>query len=498
MKKTLNLLLIMLLALVSLTITSCGDKTPTEEGGGQTQVRKTVIKYCHWGFGTEEDNNLIRRRVEAFNKQSSTIRVEIVIPADGTSYDDFLTTMAAAGELPDVFMVNSVPTAVINQQALDLTTIATNDSEWMNIPSSLRDSITYNGHIYAVPAGQYYMGLFANYDLINDYLKGGEDAEEKFATGEFTTEEWLDIVKAMKNIGHTDGTSTIGMNAVGDMINWLPSSLDATGETQHFVWNGRSFDFRSDLMIEALRTIAELGDKNSQYVFDSIPLTIGEGDEQEDYRSVLFGDSSAATVFINGQMGFIQEGSWADTFDNVDFNYSFISYPDAKVIAATDYLCISKATKNQEAAFEVAKYMTYGEKGLKDMFDIIASNPEANLSLTGIPLNTDHELSNRWFSFIKMNGLQETFDKVASGDIQVIVEGNKSTPGFLKARYYFQTGISFETVRGGALLSIGDFIWDVCGGDISINDYITTMTEELANKINDEVRKDFEAMGLTY
>ena len=498
MRKTLNFLLIILLAIVSLTIIGCGDKDDDGTSQNDPKVKKTVIKYCHWGFGTEEDNNLIRRRVEAFNKQSSTIRVEIVVPVEGSSYDDFLTTMAAAGELPDVFMVNSVPSAVINQQALEITSLAASDSEWQDIPQSLRDSITYNGHIYAVPAGQYYMGLFANYDLINDYLKGGVDAEEKFATGEFTTTEWLEVVKAMKNIGHTDGTSTIGMNAVGDMINWLPSSLDTTGTMQHFVWNGRSFEFRSDLMIEALRTIAELGDKNAQYVFDSIPATVGEGDEQEEYRSVLFGAGDAVSVFTNGQMGFIQEGSWANSFENVDFNYSFISYPDAKVIAATDYMCISKATKNQAAAYEVAKYMTFGSKGLIDMFDIIASNPDANLSLSGIPLNTNADLSNRWFSFIKMAGLKETFDKVNAGKIQVIVEGNKSTPGFLKARYTFQTGISFETVRGGALLSIGDFIWDVCGGDISINDYITTMTVELSDRINAEVRKDFEAMGLTY
>ena len=495
--RKLNLFFIVLVALLAVLMIGCqsGGSDNGNESGETT--KKTVVKYCHWGFGTEEDNNLIRRRVEAFNKQSSTIRVEIVVPVEG-DYDEFLTTMAAAGELPDVFMVNSVPTAVINQWALDITEIAGADAEWQDIPQSLRDSITYNNHVYAIPAGQYYMGLFANYDLINDYLKGSQDAEELFETGEFTTEQWLETVKAMRDINHMDGTGVIGMNAVGDMINWLPSSLDKTGKIQHFVWNGKSFDFKSDLMVQALTIISQLGDKNQQYVFDSVPAMVGEGEEAQEYRSLIFGAGDAVSVFQNGQMGFIQEGSWANAFENVDFNYSFISYPDAKVVSASDYMCISKASKNKEAAYEVAKFMTFGEAGIKATFNIIDSNPDANLSLSGIPLNTKQELSDQWFTYIKMNGLKETFDKVNEGKITVIVEGNKSIPGFIKARYRFLTGLSFEGVRGGAALTIGDFIWDVCGGDISVNDYITSMTDELANRINEEVKKDFNAMGLDY
>jgi len=251
-------------------------------------------------------------------------------------------------------------------------------------------------------------------------------------------------------------------------------------------------------MIDALRTIADLGDPAKQYVFSSIPATIGEGDEAQEYRSVIFGSSSDTEVYMNGQMGFIQQGAWASTLANVDFNYSFISYPDAKVISASDYMCISKATKHQAEAYEVAKYMTFGEAGINATFDILDNNKDAGLSLTGIPLNTKSELSNKWFTFITMQGLKETFDKVANGTIQVIVEGNKSVPGFLKARYTFNTGISFEGVRGGAPLTIGDFIWDVCGGDISVNDYITTMTDELCARINQEVAADFGRMGLDY
>ena len=150
-----KILLFLLAFLFVFTLVGCGG---SDDEGGKSKTKKTVITYCNWNFGTEEDNNLTRRRVEAFNKQSDTIRIEIVMPMDGSSYDDFLATLAAAGELPDVFMVNSVPTAVINQWALDITDLANADEEWKDIPQALTESITYNEHVYAVPAGQYYPG----------------------------------------------------------------------------------------------------------------------------------------------------------------------------------------------------------------------------------------------------------------------------------------------------------------------------------------------------
>lgn len=475
--------------------TSTGEKTPVNPGGGG-KTRKTVVTYCNWNFGTEEENNLVRRRVEAFNKSSSTIRIEMVTPVGG-SYDEFIATLASAQELPDVFMVNSVPTAVINKWARDISDLVANDSEWEDIPEALRESITYNDKVFGIPAGQYYMGLFANLELIDNYLIGSESAEEKFYPGNFTTEEWIEVVKSMRDINHTDQTGVIGMNAVGDMLNWLPGVLDKTGKTKHFTWNGTGFDFTSESLIDALRIITDLGDPTSQYVFQSIPETVGEGDNVQDYRANIFGPGSDEDVFKNGRMGFIQQGSWAGTYENTDFDCMFTSYPDARVVAATDYFCISRSAKNPEAAYEVAKYLTFGRAGAEAMFKIMDENPDSDLTITCIPLNTQPDISEKWFSYIKMRGLQETFEEVEKGNVEVIVEGNKYIPGFLKARYTFNTGISFDNVRDGALLTIGDFLWDTCLGKISVNDYIATMTQELCDKINKLVAEDYEAMGLT-
>ena len=471
------------LALISsLTLVACGDKTkPTDDkpsnGGVQVNPNATVIKYCTWSFGTEEENNMTRRLVAEFNKTHSDIQIEIVVP-DG-DYDTFLTTMASGRNLPDVFMVNSVPTAVINYLAGDITDVATADPEWATIDAALRESITYNNRIFGIPCGQYYMGFFANYTLIDNYLPAGsQDANIAFAPGNFTTEQFISTVKNVKRIDVEDGTGVIGINATGDMINWLPSTLDETGKTGHFVWNAetKSFGYTSQIMYDALTMINELGDRKAKYTFEAVMA--------EDTDNKIFGTGDSNAAFINGQLGFIQSGTWA-TYENSDvLDYHFVAYPDSTVVSASDYMCISRSTKNKAAAYEVAKYLSFGVEGTNARFSIIDANPKAGLSVQGLPVVNNEEIADKWFEYVTLDGAQEVYEGVVAGEIKLLVEGNKSIPGFQDARFLGSTGLSYEDVRGGAVLNMSDFIWDVCGGQISVSQYQSDFTSELAGKMN--------------
>lgn len=457
-----------------------------DNGGVGSATKKTVVQYCGWDLGTEEEPTLKRAMIEKFNKQSETIRIEMVSPQG--AYDEFLNTMAAGGALPDVFLVNSVPTAVINKLAGDITALATADTEWVNVESSLKEAITYNDKVYAIPAAQNYLGFFANYELIDDYATSiKDDAEVVFEAGEFTTEQFFAVAKEVKNINVNDGTGVIGINATGDMINWLPSSLDVTGKLKHFVWNGESFDFTSQTMIDALTKIQEIGSASAKYTFNSL----ADPSAEEDPRIAIFGAADENSVFKNGQMAFMQAATYY-SLGELDFDWKFVGYPDGKVVSAADFLCISKACKNPEAAFEVAKFFTYGADGYNARYEILEENPD--IALTGLPINTDTTLTEKWFDYITLPGAEEVYQKVSSGDIEVIVEGLKTVPGFQSARFTYNTGITIEGVRDGATLSIGDFIWDVCEGKISINDYISNMTAERAGKINEEITNAFAAI----
>lgn len=469
------------------TLTACGgDNDSSSSESSSSASGKTVIKYTGWNLGTVEENNLVRRSIARFNTLSKTTKIEIVeAPVEG--YDDFLQTLAAGKNLPDVFMVNNVPNMVISKLAKDITAETQSDTEWNDIEKALRESITYNNKTYAIPLAQNYLGLFANMDLIDEYISGTQDAQDVFVPGSFSTQKWIDTVKEVKEINKIDGSGVIGMKSAGDMINWLPSTLDTTGTIKHFVWDGTKLDFTNQLMKDALAKIQDIGSLSAKFTFDNFT------DEEMDAN---FGIRDGMTLFRNGQMGFIEAGSW-ENFSKVKFNYKFIGYPDGKVLSAPDFLCISNATKNAELAYEVAKFLSFGEEGIKVRFDLLDKNPNVkDLSLQGLPINTKKELSDEWFEHLKVEGVQEVYEKVVNGDMEVIVEGLKTIPGFQTARYTFNTGVQIDGVREGAPLNIGDFIWDTCRGVISMSQYNSYMTQQLADRINEEISKAFASMNV--
>jgi multiple sugar transport system substrate-binding protein len=270
------------------------------------------------------------------------------------------------------------------------------------------------------------------------------------------------------------------------MINWLPSSIDSSLETPqgitHYVWNGTSLDMNGETMLKALEIIQEIGSKDEKLTFNSLAPAAGE----EDAREQIVGSTDEKVVFEAGKMAFIQAASYYTFNDEeMSFDYKFVAYPDAKVISAADYLCISKATTHPDEAYEVAKYLTYGSEGINTRYEIVSANPD--LKLTGLPIVTDAALTANWFNYVTLPGVKEVYDKVVNKEITVIVECNKATPGYLTARFNQLTGVIIEGLRGDSEYKIGDFIWDVCGGDININQYRTYMTDELEATINKNI-----------
>ena len=470
-----KILLTFLFALGIFGLAACGGETSSKAPA----KKKTVIQYCGWDLGSESEPTLKRKMIEEFNKNSETIIIDMLPSAN--PLEDFLNTLASNGSLPDVFLIDSVPTAVMKEWALDVTSYTQADSEWNDVDASLRNSITYNDSVFALPAAQNYVGLFANYDLIDQFAYIDGDAKDVFAPGAatFTTDALFEVIPQIKDI-KTDGSSVIGINAVGDMINWLPSVIDQEGKFEHFVWDGEKFDFTGPVMIEALTKIQSLGKIASKNTFNSYADYTAE----EDPRIGLFGNSDASPVFLAGQIGFYQ-GMTSDDVSSINFDYKFVGYSDQRVVSAGDFLCISKACKNPEAAYEVARYLAFSAEGVQARYKIVDENPKIKLS--GLPVNNNSQVTEKWFDYVEMKGVKEVYDKVVSGEMELIIEGLKTVPGFKNARYTKDTGIKFDEVRGGSTLTIGDLIWDVCEGSIGIGQYTAAMTEEKAALLNKEV-----------
>ena len=237
--------------------------------------------------------------------------------------------------------------------------------------------------------------------------------------------------------------------------------------------------------------IQQIGDKSKKLTFNSL----ADPSAEEDPRIAIFGSTNETDVFAHGQMGFLQTATYADAMKEVaDFNWKFVGYPDGKVVVASDYLCISSVCKNPEIAFEVAKFLSYGSAGINARYEILDADKEGKIQFTGFPINTDTTVTSKWFNYITIPGAKEVYDKVLAGEIEALVEGNKTVPGFQSARFDYDTGIIIDGVRDNSPLKIGALIWDVCEGLISIDDYIANMTQARADLINKEITDAYKKL----
>ncbi|HOI84616.1 MAG TPA: extracellular solute-binding protein [Acholeplasmataceae bacterium] len=455
---------------------------------------KVVVTFTSWNLGTPEQNNLLRRRIDAFNEESETIEIEIMEYTG--SYDEFLATQAAAGTFPDVFISGNIPDHIMKGYAGELTSAAAADPEWLNIPVALRDSITYNGRVYAVPAALHYLGYFANLDLIED-----SGVLTDFTELGYTYAEWIEAVEEATDSTKLDGTSTAGMNHPAEMFNWLPAVLDDAATTplgigHAGIVNGE-FKYNSQAVKDALAQAKAIMD--NFWGFEAWSDVDPDGDGPLLSPRVARYGSDWWASFNKGQVAFQWDGTWSsqgmkDNATTAGFDVQFIGVPGNKVVGVTDYYAISKTTEDLDAAYEVAKWLTFGTDGLNAMFDIIENTVpgagEVSLSVSGLPISTVQSIVDVWFENYPVAGVQEIFEAAAAGTVEVLVEGNKFVPGFITARYTYNTGIDALISRPnnapGSTLSIGDLLWDAQFGKLVYADH---MTQELETLINYELLK---------
>lgn len=477
MKKLLGLLLAFI---TCLTLVSCDKETDGLKDG------VPVVTYANWNLGTKAENNLYRRMIKKFNQERDDIQIKIIeSTVSSDKWDEWLSNLAVAEKLPDVYMVNNVADVVIDQLATDITDFVTADPEWSKVNNDIKGAATYHDHVFGIPAGQYHAGFFANYDAIKPYMSavGGGKVKEVFAPGAFTTEQFELIVKAMYDLTE-DKNSVVGVNTTGDMINWLPATLDETGTLGHFVWNAdaKRFEYGSEHLIEAFKIVADL----SNFSFEKAI----EKDKENNY----FGTDNYTTAFLEGKIGFFQSGTYTNFVDNDYADYHFVAYPDATVIVISDYMVVSPMAANKQHAYEVAKYLSFGSEGIQARFDILDNLEEGakGVELSGSPIVDDPELTDKWFSYIEIDGAKDVYEGVLTGKIRPLVEGNKSTPGFQQARFHEKTGISKEILN--ANVTIGEYLWYTALGRITVDEYIAEVSSnsKLINRLNGFITDAYE------
>jgi ABC-type glycerol-3-phosphate transport system substrate-binding protein len=427
------------------------EEEPVEDpaGSGSDPVPVT-LRYANWNLGTEEENNIQRQLVQAYMEINPHVTVEFVDMSAEGGWDAVLTSYAARGELPDVFMANNVPLYVTNDWVADLTDIVADDPDWQNVPQVLKDAVTYSDQVLALPAAQFVMGYFVNKDL---YEAGNLDAPEYG----FSVEEFEEAVTSLNDISQ----GVLGLDEWQFVMGWYANTQDPN--LKWFSYDGTHMNYNSAAFKEAVAKAGEM----QQYTWQ------GLSEEQ----LANFNATGPWELFLNQEVGMRWDATWAvpGYVENATFDWDFIGIPGGNQAMVADIMVVSKTTENLPEAYNFAKWMTFSTEAYAKEAELA----EAMGSAPKMPVSVDEASLELYKQFVDKPGIHTALDNLDSSLIESLA---KIVPGYINARWEGKPGIDIGENQDVAI----GFIFDNANsGDFKFEDY-SVQLEEFSNQILDD------------
>jgi ABC-type glycerol-3-phosphate transport system substrate-binding protein len=384
---------------------------PTEESAAEepAAMEPVTLRYANWNLGTEEENNIQRQMVQAYMDANPHVTVEFVDMSAEGGWDAVLTSYAAKGELPDVFMANNVPLYVQNDWLADLTALTQDDADWANVPQVLKDSVTYSDQVLGLPAAQFVMGYFVNKDL---YEAANLDAPEYG----FSVEEFQEAVTSLHNVQQ----GVLGLDEMEFVTGWYASTQDSN--LKWFSYDGTQMNYNSTAFKDAIAMAGEL----KQYTWQ------GLSEEQK----TNFTATGPWELFLNQEVGMRWDASWAvpDYVKNATFEWDFIGIPGGNQAMVMDVMVVSKTTTNLEEAYKFAKWMTFSTEAYAKEAELAAAMGSA----PKMPVSVDAAALELYKGFVDKPGILAALENLDNSLIESLA---KVVPGYINARWEGKPGI---------------------------------------------------------
>jgi multiple sugar transport system substrate-binding protein len=414
---------------------------PAAAGGPVT------IRYANWNVGTEEENNLQRRMVKAYTDAHPEVTVEFVDMSAEGGWEAVLTTYAARGELPDVFMANAVPLYVQNDWIADLTEFVKDDPDWADVPQVLKDNVTYDGKVLGLPAAQFVMGYFVNKDLFED---ANLDAPEYGVS----VDEFKEAVTSLHDVNQ----KVLGLSHFEPIMGWYANTQDPN--LKWFSYDGEKMNYNSPAFKEAVVTAVEM----EPYTWPGLT----------EEQIATFKSKGDWELFLNQEVGMHWEGGWAvpDYVANAEFEWDFIGIPGGNQALVSDVIVVSKTAPNQQAAYEFAKWMTFSKEAYATEVKLAKEMETA----PKMPVSMDDESKQMYLDLFDKPGIEAALDNLDNSLVESLA---KVVPGYVNARWEGKPGIA---IGNEADVNVGYIFGNVHTGQYKFEDYSARL-EEFANKI---------------
>lgn len=461
---------IFLAGILMFSIAACGnnegqtDKPPTgAEGGstgGESATDKVQIEYFFWDVGAEGDNTIERALLEIYQEEHPEIDLIVTVPAEGMGYDEVLATRAAANDLPDIFSYPRIPKAVTLGWAGDLTELTKNDDDYARIIPTVAEGGVIDGKVFALPKKTNLSGMFINKDIY-------EANNVKPLEFGYTMDDLLYAIEK------TTTATTKGTSNHFPVENFY--STIVYDDMEYATYDGKEMHFNTEAYGKGIEILQQIRDNNWN-------LMNTESEEFFGRTGWEFGEIAG----IANQF----EGTWI-LEEEKPFEIDYVGLPNNIAgLLVNDYMFISPYSKHQEAAYDLAKYMSYGLEGVQTRLDLIEGNPEV-YSYGNIPViaGADEEVDRRFLEAYKQfPGFVETYKALDTAKL----EGIKEVPGFEDAAWEADTGVQGFNDEGEPWsFPMWKIKQEIIDGNEKLSDHGDRMTD-IANEVLKQAQQEVD------
>lgn len=415
----------LVMALCMLCLAGCGknlggiagvDDNISKEG------RSIILRYAAWS-----DRELQQYLANVFMTMNPDIYVELVEIGEN-SWETSLQEMALEGTLPDAFWTFDIATATANGWSADITEYYDADPTTKKISDGLKVAGVYNGKRYGLVAEQYPSVVLINKTLF-------EKNEIALPSYDWTIDDMYSIAeKLTKAKKHRFGLGDNADTYLRDVYNAV-----YTSDTYQYGYNAQKESFDAKYLLEGYTKGRELFD-------DGIA-----GDPTAEQLEKWYGDSGI-WLAKTGKQAMQLDWSWSiDTFKSEEFedlDQEWVAYPFPKgesnrVQSSVNVACVSQTSAYPDKAYELLKFMTFGEDGWKARYEWYKENSLP----TSVPIVNDKEIIDP----IKELDENAEYSAIYDSALNSIADVKKWVPGFSEFNAWMDSQKIWSQLKDGKL-----------------------------------------------
>ena len=334
--------------------------------------KEITLTYATWQDVNPDNITIEKLMIQEFMKLYPNIHVEMQYVGEDYEWENNLLALLETNELPDVFLIRRLENILPYNILADITSYYNHDDDTQYLFDSVKNLGLYNNKRYCVPTFIYPEIWLVNKDLL-------ASCNIPAPRYDWTWDQMEAIAKAVYNARGTE--HKIGLYGTDQYYFEYPKVLKiqenaSVGATWlGYGYDGDKFNFSDQAYINAVGKMEE-------------GLAQGWLVNQLDEETLNAYYGSADDPRYSGQVAIWRQPSWEfkNYADDLLFDWDVYPGPSGVTGGNTDIAGVCQLCENKAAAYQLLKFMSFGEDGMITRYSLYEEyNEELYLSANNYP-----------------------------------------------------------------------------------------------------------------